>query len=116
MWIPRREAIVILICLVPFLCYVVYILELQNSSIMLAREFGANVNLREQVDLLYSIGNLEMGVLGVGLAASASSYYKAGSIDRRLLIYTLASILVLVSVIAVRLNMYYQYIVNLLGL
>jgi len=105
-----------LLCLVPLICYIIYLIGLQDDSIMLVRIFGIHMNIRGQIRILYTIGSLEIGVFGVGLAISASSYYIDGSIDRRILTYTLMGILFLISIIAVGLNIYYQYMVSQLGL
>jgi len=112
----RREVLVYLVCLVPLAGYIIYLLDLQDYIMMLVYLFRAHINLKEQMDFLCAFGNLEIGVLGVGLLISAFSYYKWGSMDRRLLAYTVISILILVWLIVIGLNLYYQYMVSQLRL
>ena len=116
MWTSRRERIVISIFIVTFVGYVIYLIGLQSSSLRLASEFKEYINLREHIDFLHTVGHIESGVLGVGLAASILMSYRNGSLDRTFLTYALAGILALSSVIVIGLNLYYQYIINLLGL
>ena len=110
---PRREVAIIAMCIALFAGYAVYLFGLWQSSMDLSREYGPYVNVREQIDLLFVFGNVEIGIFGIGLAAVALSFYRDGNVDRALLVYALAGILVLVSAITTGLNAYYQHVIGL---
>ena len=96
--------------------YGFYLLELQNSSLQLALRFKEHVDLREQFEVLHTVGNIEIGFFAACLSALVFVYFRNGSLDRTLLVYALLGILVFSSVNVVGLDLYYQHIINLLGI
>jgi hypothetical protein len=102
--------------LVPTICYIVYLYELQDHSLFIAHRYGIHTDLNAQGSLYYGTGIVEIGVVGIGLTATLLTLYRAKSMDRTQLKLTLVGSAALVSLLLIGLNLYYRYYIGLLGL
>lgn len=114
--ISRREIAVTLMGLVPVICYIVYLYELQDHSMFVANKYGIHTDLSVQGALYYRTGIIEIGVLGIGLTASVLTLYRAKAMDQTQFKLALAGSATLVSLLLIGLNLYYRYYIGLLGL
>ena len=114
--IIRRELRIALMSLVPTICYIIYLFELQDHSLFIAHKYGIHTDLNVQGSLYYGTGIFEIGVLGIGLTATVLTLYRAKAIDRTQLKLALAGSATLVSLLVIGLNLYYRYYIGLLGL
>jgi hypothetical protein len=114
--ISRRDIAITLMGLLPIICYIVYLSELEAHSLFIAHKYGVHTDLSAQGSLYYGIGIVEIGALGIGLTASVLTMYRKKTMDRTQLKLALAGGAAIVSLLLIGLNLYYRYYIGLLGL